>query len=106
MQSALMGLTDMDLIDTIANHSVANFDTFIWKTTSYGQTHQGGLHAGDDRWYSKSLEFPSMHFNNLNWTVNLAAEHYWDYFHFRAPVYWKVNEDLLHILKIAGYPKP
>ena len=97
--------TDMDLIDRIANHSVANFDAFIWKTTNYLRNQTGGLNAGDYRWYSKSLEFPSLHFNNLTWTADLAPEHYWDNCHFNAPVYWKVNEDLLYILKSAGYPK-
>ena len=95
----------MDLKDRITNHSVVNFDTFTWKTTNHDQTHGGGLNAGDYRWYLKSLEFPSLLFNNLTWTVHLATEHYWDYYHYIAPVYWKVNEDLLNILKTAGYPK-
>ena len=91
--------SDMGLIDTIANYSVANFETTIWKTSNYYNTHEGiGWSPADHRWYEKSKEFPSILFHDLAWTVNVGSELYWDICHFRAPVYWRITAELVALL--------
>ena len=93
---------DMSIIDTIGNYSVANFETFIWKTTNYKQNHEGqGWSSADDRWFAKSQEFPSILFHDLAWTLHVGSELYWDMYHFRAPVYWRITAEFIALLNSA-----
>ena len=97
--------SDMDFLDRIANYSVANFDTTIWKTTNYNQNHDVGVRTVDDRWLLKTQEFPTLLLHDLAWTLNVGAEHYWDLYHFRAAVYWRITAELIALLQSVSAGK-
>jgi hypothetical protein len=84
------------------------FNTFIWKTTTYGinqlhsRSHDDAICAapasGSMRKGARRASSNTTQCLDLSWTKGLNASLYWDDKHFLAPVYNAINSQLIHLL--------